>query len=122
MSKISQISTQKLAFLGDAVYELMVRERIVTEKEGKIGELNNIKVSKVCCKAQSEFFKKLEPLFTEDELAIYKRGKNIRSGRVPKNVSPNVYYCATGLEAVFGYLYLSREISRIEEFLKFMNI
>ncbi len=122
MDKVSQMSTQKLAFLGDAVYELLVRERIVTEREGKIGELHNIKVSKVCCEAQSEFFKKLEPLFTEDELAIYRRGKNIRSGRVPKNVEPNVYYCATGLEAVFGYLYLSRKISRVEEFLKIMNI
>lgn len=122
LDDISKINSQKLAFLGDAVYELFIRKRIVSNVDGTIGKLNNIKVSKVSCKAQSEMFEKIESLLNEEELSVYKRGRNIKSGRVPKKSSPIVYRRATGIEALFGYLYLKGDIQRIDEFLKIINI
>ena len=117
-----KMSAQKLAFLGDAVYELLVREKIVNECSGSIGELNNIKVSKVRCEAQSEMLKKIENSLTDEELSIYKRGRNLNSGRVPKKSSPGIYRRAQGLEAVFGYLYLTNNIKRAYDFFEMMNI
>ena len=77
---------------------------------------------RVCCEAQSEMVKKIESLLTEEELSIYKRGRNVRTGKVPKNSSPGIYHRATGLEALFGYLYLTGNMNRAYEFIKIMNI
>lgn len=120
--KVSMMSAQKLAFLGDAVYELLIREKIVNSVDGSIGKLNNLKVSKVCCEAQSEMLSKIESILTEEELAVYKRGRNVQTGRVPKNSAPGVYRRATGLEALFGYLYLTGNMKRAYEFLKIMDV
>lgn len=122
LDDVSKVSSQKLAFLGDAVFELFIRKKIVTDFNGTIGELNDIKVSKVSCEAQSEMFKKIESLLNDEELSVYKRGRNLKSGRVPKKSSPIVYRRATGFEALFGYLYLKGDIERINEFLKIINI
>ena len=122
MDNIFQMSAQKLAFLGDAVYELFVREKIVKEHNLNIGELHKLKISKVCCEAQSEMVKKIESSLTEEELSIYKRGRNIKTGKVPKHVSAVQYHIATGLEALFGYLYLTNSIDRMHELLKIMDI
>lgn len=116
------MNAQKLAFLGDAVYELIVREKLIKECNENIGTLHKLKVCKVCCEAQSEMVKKIESLLTEEELSIYKRGRNVRTGKVPKNSSPGVYHRATGLEALFGYLYLTDNMDRAYEFIKIMNI
>lgn len=122
MDSIFQMNAQRLAFLGDAVYELFIREKLVNEEKGSIGYLNKIKVDKVCCETQSEMLKKIEDFLTEEEISICMRGRNVRTGRVPKNSAGNVYHQATGLEALFGYLYLKRRILRIEELLRIMNI
>ena len=122
MDSIFQMNAQKLAFFGDAVYELFVREKIIKEYNLNIGELHKLKISKVCCEAQSEMIKKIESILTEKELSIYKRGRNIKTGKVPKHVSPIQYHIATGLEALFGYLYLTNSIDRIYELLKIMDI
>ena len=122
MEDAFQMSAQKLAFLGDAVYELLVREKIVKEYNMKIGELHKLKVRKVCCEGQCELLKKIENFLTPDELSIFKRGKNIRTGRVPKNSDAHTYHRATGLEAVFGYLYLTQNNKRIFKLLEIMNI
>ena len=119
---VSMMSAAKLAFLGDAVFELLVREIIVSDFEGSIGRLHELKIGKVCCEAQSEMFVKIENLLTEEELSVYKRGRNLKSGRVPKGSSPANYRRASGLEALFGYLYLSGNMARAYEFLKIMNI
>lgn len=119
---VSMMSAAKLAFLGDAVYELLVREKIVNDFEGSIGKLHDLKVSKVSCEAQSEMLKKIESLLTEEELSIYKRGRNLKTGRVPKGSSPAIYHRASGFEALFGYLYLIGNMSRAYELLKIMNI
>ena len=122
MDDIFQMNAQKLAFLGDAVYELFVREKIVKENNLNIGELHKLKISKVCCEAQSEMIKKIENSLTEKELSIYKRGRNVKTGKVPKHVSPAQYHRATGLEALFGYLYLERRNDRMKEILDMLDM
>jgi ribonuclease-3 family protein len=94
-----------LAFLGDAVFELMVRARLVGQGNAPIGQLHRRTVAHVSAAAQSAAFPALEPLLTEEELAIFKRGRNTHNN-TPKNADPAQYRCATGLEALFGYLYL----------------
>lgn len=94
-----------LAFLGDAVFELMVRARLVGQGNAPIGQLHRQAVAHVSAAAQSAAFPALEPLLTEEELAIFKRGRNTHNN-TPKNADPAQYRCATGLEALFGYLYL----------------
>ena len=110
-----QYSPQTLAFIGDTVYELFVRESLVTEANRPVGELNRRKVKLVRCEAQAEAFKIIEPMLTEEELAVYKRGRNAFSKNTPKNSSVADYHCATGVEALFGYLYLKGSVDRLRE-------
>ncbi len=102
-----------LAYLGDAQMELLVRKRLVL-KGGKLGDLNKATDALVCARAQVSALERLMPLFTEDELAIFKRGKNIHTNSVPKSVTQLQYRKATGLEAVFGYLCLKGDTERME--------
>lgn len=120
--KLLEMSAKKLAFLGDAVYELFVREKLIINHENKVGELNKLKTQHVCSKTQSEIFDKIENILTPDELYIYKRGRNAHVSKTPKNTTPEIYHKATGLETLFGYLYLKRDISRLEYIIKIMNI
>ena len=108
------LAADKLAFVGDAVFELAVRQKLCDKYSSNIGEINSLKTQLVCCEAQAEFFKTIEPALTEREMAVYKRGRNAHIGNVPKKSSPQIYHIATGLEAIFGYLYLSGQIQRIE--------
>ncbi len=116
------LSSEKLAFVGDAVFELLVREKISFKYGTSIGEINKRKVDAVCCEAQAEFFRAIESVLNEREIAVYKRGRNAHIGNVPKKSSPQVYHIATGLEAVFGYLYLSGQLERIRELGKYLNL
>ena len=110
-----QLSPQTLAFIGDTVYDMLTRECLVCEANRPVGELNKRKVELVNCETQSKAVKKLIPMFTEDELSVYKRGRNAFTKNTPKNADVADYHAATGLEALFGYLYLSGEISRLNE-------
>lgn len=110
-----EMSPQKLAFVGDAVFELVVRSKIVSKYLGNIGELNKIKVSHVCSQAQSDLFEKIKDMLTAEELEIYKRGRNAHTGKVPKKASPTAYHRATGVEALFGFLYLKGDFLRLQE-------
>ena len=105
-----------LAFLGDGVYELLVRKMILA-RHGSVSanKLHKLCVEYVKASAQAEAFTRLEPFLTEDELAIYRRGRNANGVSVPKSSTPRDYRMATGLEALFGYLYLSGESDRIEQ-------
>lgn len=116
------MNPDKLAFIGDAVFELMVRNTICCKYNLNIGEINKLKVSAVCCEAQAEFFRKIEPYLSEKEMAIYKRGRNAHTGNVPKKSSPQTYHIATGLETLFGYLYFSGHIERLKELMAFLNL
>lgn len=118
LEKINAMSPQKLAFIGDAVYELMVRCKVVKTFNGNIGDLNVIKVKNVCCSAQSELYEKIKDDLTDKENDVYKRGRNAVVSRIPKKVSPCIYHRATGIEALFGYLYLTGQYARLEKFIE----
>lgn len=110
-----ELSSLTLAFIGDTVYELMVREYLLTTGLRKVGELNKDKVSMVCCSAQTKALEKIKDLLTEEEEAVFKRGRNVQVNSVPKNSTLKDYHTATGFEALFGYLYLSDRVDRVNE-------
>lgn len=110
-----QLSPLNLAFIGDCVYEMLVRLYLVEQANRPVNELHRESVRFVSAKAQTEAFAKLEPLLTEEELAVFKRGRNAKTGHQPKSASVGEYHCATGVEALFGYLYLQGANARIEE-------
>lgn len=105
-----------LAFVGDGVYELFVRETMVAQAEARVKDLHAGAVSRVRCEAQAKAAHEvLLPALTEEERAVYNRGRNAHVGHVPKNACVADYHAATALEAVFGYLYLKGEIGRLRE-------
>ncbi len=104
------VSPLNLAFVGDGVYELMVRERLVSMANRPNKELHKLSVTQVRAEAQAAALDKLLPYFTEQELAVYKRGRNAHTSRTGDG-----YHKATGLEALFGYLYLSGQLARVRE-------
>ena len=108
--------------MGDAVFELIVRKKLALLYDSNIGEINKLKVNAVCCEAQANFFKSIEPLLTDEEISVYKRGRNAHIGNVPRKSSPQVYHMATGLEALYGYLYLTGKIGRINELSENINL
>lgn len=114
-SDMKQYSPNTLAFIGDTVYELFVRESLVTEANRPVSELNKRKVSLVNCEAQAEAVRRITPSLTDEELSVYKRGRNAFTKNTPKNSSVADYHSATGLEALFGYLYLSGRVDRLRE-------
>ena len=114
-TKTDEISPLTLAFVGDGVYDLLVREYLVRKANRPVGELNKIKVGFVNCKSQAEYAKILLPHLSEKELSVYKRGRNAAPKCTPKNGSVADYHSATGLECLFGYLHLNGETSRINE-------
>lgn len=109
----AQISPLTLAYLGDGVYELLVREKLVLRSNKSNGKLHFEATHFVSAKAQSEFVEKIMDILTEEEIAVYKRGRN-SDAVPPKNTELSDYKRATGLEALFGYLYLSGQMERVE--------
>lgn len=108
----NEISGANLAYIGDAVIELLIRERLV-RSGGKVGELNKAADGYVRAGYQSIVVDRLLPLLTESEAAAYRRGKNVHTNSLPKNATYLEYRKATGLEALFGYLYISGENERL---------
>lgn len=108
-----QLSPLTLAFIGDGVFDLLVREEIVCSANRPVKELNKLKVERVRCEAQAYLYKKIESLLTDEEAEIFRRGRNAHTSHTPKNASSADYHTATGLEALFGYLYLSNRIERL---------
>ncbi len=109
-----QFSPLTMAFLGDCVYELMVRSAIVEAGSTPVGNLHSAKIKLVCAGFQARAAERLLELFTEEEQSVFRRGKNATGNTVPHNASPADYRKATGLEAVFGYLQLSGNTQRLE--------
>lgn len=112
---VNQYSGLALAYIGDAVYELMVREKIIAEGNIPVNKLHNRTVSLVCSCAQSKAVEVILDMLTEQELGVYKRGRNANGNNVPKNANAQEYRRATGLEALFGYLYMINNQDRISE-------
>ena len=111
----NELSPLTLAFIGDTVFDLWVREKLICEANRPANDLHNLAVQKVKASAQAGFVEKILPHLNENEVAVYKRGRNAKSGHLPKNASQSDYHMATGFEALIGYLYLSNEIERIKE-------
>lgn len=104
------ISPLNLAFVGDAVFELLVRQRLVADANRPNAELHKLSVEQVCAAAQAAALDRIWPLLTEQEQAVFRRGRNAHTSR-----TGGEYHKATGLEALFGYLYFSGREERIRE-------
>jgi len=113
--EIGAVSNLGLAHIGDCVYELLVRSYIVTHGTVTNQELHRATVNMVKAPAQAAAMRILSPLLTEEEQAVYRRGRNTRVNSVPKNADLSEYHAATGLECLFGWLYLNARHSRINE-------
>ncbi len=110
-----QLSPLTLAFIGDTVFDLFVRERLVCLANRPVNTLHSLAVTKVKASAQAEAAKKIAPSLSEKELSVFKRGRNAHTNHKAKNSSESDYHYATGLEALFGYLYLSGSLERLRE-------
>lgn len=108
------LSALDLAFVGDGVYGLLVREMLARDGSRPVGELHRMAVAYVNATAQAAAYDRIAPLLTEQEQAVYRRGRN-GGAHPPKNANPGDYAKATGLEALFGYLYLNGEQERARE-------
>lgn len=110
----AQISPVTLAFVGDAVYSLYVRERLTLEIGGKTADLQRASVKAVSAKGQSVFLDRVLPVFTEEEMDVFRRGKNAKKGTKSKSATSLEYNRSTGFEAVVGYLYLTGQTERMK--------
>ena len=109
------LSPLPLAFVGDGVYELLVREYLAAQGNCPVKKLHARKVELVRCQAQAQALEKIWPQLTPEEQEVAQRGRNAHVGHVPKNAALADYHGATALEALFGYLYLSGDMTRLRE-------
>lgn len=121
-NKLNALNPVVLAFVGDAVYSLFVRERLVFTSDGKPAALNELAVKEVKATAQAEFVKEVMPFLTEEELAVYKRARNAKKTTRAKSASVAEYNASTGFEAVLGYLYLIGATERLNYILNKGNV
>ncbi|MGN0106212.1 MAG: Mini-ribonuclease 3 [Hominilimicola sp.] len=118
--KPSQFSPLALAYIGDGVYELFVRTKVIEEHENlPANKLHKKTVQYVKAHSQANSIDAMLPHLNEDETAVYKRGRNAKSNTMPKNADMADYRKATGFEALIGFMYLSGENERLNEL---MNI
>ena len=114
-AEIKAISNLGLAHMGDCVFEILCRGYLCAKGGKNVGNLHKDTINMVKATSQAKFMDKLLPLLTEEELAYYRRGKNAHVHAVPKSCTPAEYAKATGLEALFGALYLAGKTERINE-------
>ena len=112
---IREISTEALAYLGDSVIELKVRKHLVDKGLSHSGTLNRESQRFVKASSQAAAMQKILPLLDAEEEAIFKRGRNMSGGNIPKSSSAAEYRAATGMEVLFGYLHLCERYERIDE-------
>ena len=115
LHEIKQKSPVELAFVGDAVYELMVREYISLNHDAPAGKLHSMCVDYVRAEAQVKAFERIQQYLTEEELDFVRKGRNANKVTASKNAEPAAYRIATGMETMFGYLYLSGNNDRIRQ-------
>ncbi len=117
VENFSNYSPLNLAYIGDCAYEIMVREYLLSQGNRPVKDLHRMSVEFVRCEFQAEIIKEvLLDIMTEEEMAVYTRGRNAKVPRVPKNSSSSDYHAATGFEALFGYIYLKNDTDRLKEF------
>ena len=116
--EITAISNLGLAHMGDCVFEILCRGYLCAKGGKNVGNLHRDTINMVKASSQAKFMERLLPHLTEEELAFYRRGKNAHVHAVPKSCTPAEYAKATGLEALFGALYLAGQTDRINELFK----
>ena len=112
---IRNYGSLSLAYIGDAIYELKVRDHILKSGVTVNGKMHMKTKQFVSSAAQNTFLKKLMPILDEDEAAVVRRGRNSKPHSHPKNAEISAYHNATGFEALWGYLYLTENIKRMDE-------
>jgi len=112
---ILNLSSLGLAHLGDSVFEVMVRSWLCLQGKAKVNDLHRATVKYVAAPAQAERFERIAPILTEEEHDVFRRGRNTAPHSVPKAASRGQYQTATGLEALFGWLYLQGRTGRLNE-------
>ena len=118
IAEVKAISNLGLAHMGDCVFEILCRAYLCTRGDKTVNTLHKDTINMVKATAQAKFADKMLPLLTEEELAFYRRGKNSHVHAVPKSATPAEYAKATGVEALFGALYLLGRRERINELFK----
>ena len=117
-AQVNAISNLGLAHMGDCVFEILCRGYLCARGGKNVGNLHRDTINMVKATSQAAFADKMLPLLTEEELAYYRRGKNSHVHAVPKSATPQEYAKATGLEALFGALYLMGRTQRLNELFK----
>ena len=118
--RLLALSSLGLAHLGDSVFEVMVRSWLVLHGKAKAKDLHRATVRYVAAPAQAAAVERLLPLLTQEEADVYRRGRNTAPHSVPKAASRGEYQAATGLEALFGWLYLQGRTERLNELFEHM--
>lgn len=113
--EVNKISMLGLAHVGDGVYELLIRGMLCQTGHSAVMDLHRSTVALVKAQAQAEAAGKLLPILSDEEHAVYNRGRNAKVNSVPKHADISQYHAATGLEALFGWLYLQGRIDRINQ-------
>ncbi len=113
--RLQAISSLGLAHLGDAVFELMVRARLCLEGKDTSRGLHHAAVAQVSATAQAAAIRKILPALSGEEQAVFRRGRNAKPHTIPQTASREDYMAATGLETLFGWLYLRGETARLNE-------
>ncbi len=116
--EVNAISNLGLAHMGDCVFEILCRAYLCTRGDKTVDKLHRDTINMVKATSQAKFADKMLPLLTEEELAYYRRGKNSHVHAVPKSATPAEYAKATGVEALFGALYLLGRKDRLNELFK----
>lgn len=114
----NEVAPLILAYIGDAVYDVIVRTLEISKGNRQVNKINKDSIKLVNAKAQADMIDILEEKLTEEELTIYKRGRNAKANTSAKNASIRDYRKATGFEALIGYLYLSHKEDRMLELVK----
>jgi|SRR5699024_2933920 len=116
-NEVRQLNPLTLAYIGDAIYEVHVREHLIQSGQTNPHELHGRAVKFVAAPAQAAIIHKwlADKQLTEAEEAIFRRGRNAKSGSIPKNASVQAYRYATGFEALVGFLYLTKNEKRLNE-------
>lgn len=112
---VNNLSPLTLAFVGDTVFDLFVREMLVCQANRSVNKLHKCATEYVKASAQCEIVNKLMPHLTEKEISVFKRGRNAHTNHKAKNATECDYHMATGFETLFGYLYLSGNMERLRE-------
>ena len=113
--QLSTVSELALAYVGDAVFELLARTELCCAGSAKVKDLHARTVALVTAPAQAAFVEAVLPRLSEEELTVYKRGRNTHTHQAPKSATPGQYARATGLETLFGWLWLTGQKERVSE-------